>query len=849
MLKMSILLTLVLIVVNSLTFANSCEEEVLGQYKKTDWTGGSLGDGVRGELVSQIEKKDDLFEKISPEIEYSFNPLVNLKLKFSRSTKDHLDKPFKDTITKNDLYSIKVKNNLHIEFEAKTSGPFLFSEGTAGIDLALTSNYLPQDKDEDSCVFLNKIIDKSTGEGRDFIDGVCIGRSKSLLTRYYEVVVKFFSQKLNKLYSYFIDTEKGKVFADDPLAPLKLHSRLGVPMDSRIFLEENNEIKVGDIIEHTTFYAIKPLGIKYDIFSFLRPSYAKYARFFRTLAFKKISGNMVEVEIEDTSLFGDSTEIYKISPKLFSLIKLNLGKWNIENFNEERMLQKFNIDLNKDSGKVFFKKILFSAYSSTLDLHKDTILINSIGYEDSVKTFSPVYTQGFGDENSIVLKIPDVITYENRSFTNLQNLTLGDNVFTRGEKLHRKRLKNKIEFNFGPFNISKKDMSHSCNMSIESSDQEALTDDTSLNINCNYTNEYSDNKNVQEITEYLLMIQDGKMDQYDLTQLQKINFEKPSEISVKSNLSFSKKEIDKILNHSEDEIYHEISKLLFGEDAKNIFAKKYHRVWSQVRRDQSTTVVKNAKVYRDCSLMLYQYEINETVDGMYKEFNGLVGNQRGLDSYRGSKCVNYFSMAKSLVNALQEIKLDYTATGKIELALETMSSMNKVGLIQALMLRLAGGVDQNGVHFTYIVTSPELAGIIVQTNGRRYTTLSPELDRSIISELKPVFFPRLSKIKYIGNQCHDNQLLVEFELNYKVENVNDLYVSIDIANSARLKDHKISNLKINLKDIKKVKNKYQVLLDLPQNVRLNESHSIYLTLKNSDGHSLSKETKTYIRGL
>lgn len=47
-------------------------------------------------------------------------------------------------------------------------------------------------------------------------------------------------------------------------------------------------------------------------------------------------GNQVEVEIEDISLSGYSAEIYKINPKLLGLVKINLGKWGLEDFHERK---------------------------------------------------------------------------------------------------------------------------------------------------------------------------------------------------------------------------------------------------------------------------------------------------------------------------------------------------------------------------------------------------------------------------------------------------------------------------------------------------------------------------------
>ncbi len=125
-------------------------------------------------------------------------------------------------------------------------------------------------------IYFKYLIDRKNKRGSTFYTAACSGKDKTLFLVYYEKLINFFSLTTKKTLSYFVDTEKGKVFAEDLLAPLKVHSMLGVPMDHRVSFENNTDHAIGDIVEHTSFYGIKPLDVTIYLFSSIIPNYTKY---------------------------------------------------------------------------------------------------------------------------------------------------------------------------------------------------------------------------------------------------------------------------------------------------------------------------------------------------------------------------------------------------------------------------------------------------------------------------------------------------------------------------------------------------------------------------------------------
>ena len=99
------------------------QELVLGRYKKNVWN-ESLTDALNGELVKVLYRKDDLFEKLSPEVELELNPYFDVNSRFSRSVREHLPRPAGEKLSPYDFASYKVANEFQIDFEAKANaGP------------------------------------------------------------------------------------------------------------------------------------------------------------------------------------------------------------------------------------------------------------------------------------------------------------------------------------------------------------------------------------------------------------------------------------------------------------------------------------------------------------------------------------------------------------------------------------------------------------------------------------------------------------------------------------------------------------------------------------------------------
>lgn len=845
-------LTLVLFLDSGSLYANSCKEVELGRTGMSHWK-DSLPNGLKGELVNQIQKKDDLWEKLTPEIGIDLNPHVEFKFKFTRDVRDNLPLPKTGKISDKDYFTLQVNNQLHIELEAKFDGPYLIAGGNAGVSLTHSSHEFPGKK-VSNCELYKKLIDTNTKKGKDIYDSVCVSRNKNVLVRYYEKAINFLSKSISKGLGKIVDTEKNVKYAQDPLSPLKTHSKLGIPMDHTIFFENNDEIAIGDIVEHTSFFGVTPYGVRFDLFEFVKPSYSKYKRIFRTLAFKKLLGNKVIVEVEDTIISGNSVELFRLRPKLFNLLKLNLGKWSMDNFKEQNLVQHFEVDLKNKKGVAFFKKVLFSAYTPSLKLNANSVLIDHTDYLDGVVAKDPVYKDGAGSDDKIIFKIPGALSYQKRTYENIDNIQYKGQEYTSGEKLLKRKFESKLAFDLKYISLNERDNNYECIMKLSSNSTLVLDDDSSLNVECQYYNKFGVTTDIKGVNDNIKMILNGEMNKNDSKALMLLDYSRAKHINMYTNLSFSKTEISKIVNASKDKVYNEISKLLFGEKSKNVFAEKYHKVWRSIKKQPMTKRGKskrhhsNSKNARNCAIFFEQSGITDGFDKMYEKFDGHIGKGKGISAYGRNRCYSYFNVAKNIASTIFDIRESVQKTGRLNKVLNMITDLDKVGMAQSIMVRLAGGVNQEGVRFTYIINSPLLEKIIARSNGKKYEVENSEIRKSLSTEIEPVYNPRISDVKFLYNTCQKDLIQAVFKLNYSVENRKKLIGNISIKSYSKGTDKDFSEHSFNFNNIiRNSEGEYIVPLQLDRDFNEEEPYNAYFKIQNDEGFRLSREVKIYLK--
>jgi hypothetical protein len=329
-----------------------------------------------------------------------------------------------------------------------------------------------------------------------------------------------------------------------------------------------------------------------------------------------------------------------------------------------------------------------------------------------------------------------------------------------------------------------------------------------------------------------------------------VDFKSTDRLTMYTNLSFSGKDLNSIVTASEDEAYAEISKLLFGESAENIFAKKYHSSWKKMRRSSmSSKTYGKLPIFKKCSLFLAKAKILKNVENKYDDFNGIVGTKKGIDYYSSSRCYNYFKMAKKIVSNLLSIQENISTKKDIKKLVDTFQNLEYAGIFQNVLVRLSGGVSFKGTHYTYIVTSPKFKSNIVRTNGRKYSAELPMGETRVLEGIKSEFYPRIKSLEYKVNTCLNNKLNVYLELFYPVEKGSDLSIKLNIKKFSLFKDEEYFDHYISLNEMELRSGVYRIAVELPENYSYETSYSAYAKIVSSDNFQISNETKSYLKKL
>ena len=836
------------LITTSLSYAqDSCVDKTVGKYKKTIWE-NSLSDGLRGELVNQIARKENLFQKIRPEIEIG-NDIFDFKLTFTRNVNGHQPFPETGKISETDLFKFKINNSLNLELKGRADSGVVFTEAFGGVELTHSTEHIAGQK-TDFCDTLGAIIDSDSTKGKELLKSSCSTRDKSSLSSYYDVVVDYLGSGVSWILNIFAESENNVVHAKAPLEPMKLHSKLGIPMDPKVFYENNADISIGDIIEHTTYYNWKPIGVNLNLFSNSLPSYAKFIRYFRTLTFKKAYGNKVIVEVTDTEVFGTTKDIFKIRPKVLWILKLNLGRWTSEEFKERSLTQRFEVDLNMSNGESFFNELLLSAYGNSLVFgKKPTRLVDHTNYEDAVVAHSPIYRDGYGSDSQIILKLPGTFDFRDRSFLRVSSVKVDAENYSKGELLHRESFRNKFSFDIGIFELKKKDKNYECQMLFDDNESNNKRDSNSsaLNIECSYTNRYADNSILNDVYNSLKMTINQNLELAHDNALINLNFSKPTPITMYTNLSLSSKEIMKLKTVNENKVYHEYVKLLFGDDTKNIFHTKYHDLIEDERNYlRSMTLTPSPRLYK-CSQFLANAGITDKVIKKFDEFKGIVGRKKGIESVDSSNCYSHYRRAKRIASYLVTLKQDVSKNDKIKKILEAFDDLEYAGMIQNLLVRLTDGVNSDGTRYTYIVTSPKISSSLVKTNGTSYTANLPNDALRLSSELDHEFIPRIESLDFSVNSCLNNKIKIETALFFPIEDNSDLELVLSFREFSVGRDEEVFNINIPFKSMNSTDGKYSAVISVPDEYKTSESHNVYTKVINSQGERVTKEFKTFIR--
>ena len=772
-------------------------------------------------------------------------PHLDLDITFSRKVEDYLPKPKNDTVSKNDIFTYRVRNQVDFKFEGSVShSPLLFSGGTAGVNLIHIST--KNNKVKNQCELLQNILTKKTEEDKIFIEANCKKRNKSLIAKAYKGLVDFIGYLPKLVLQKLANNTRQEIHADDPMSPLALHSKLGLPIDSEIFLQENIDIAVGDIIEHTTHYSVTPLGLHFDLFEFVKPSYSRFKRLFRKVGLKKLPANKVKIEIQDIQLSGSSSELFRIEPKILGILRLKFGKGTREKFQQQSLIQSYTVDISKPLGQKFFNNILLKSYFPKIKLKAGTNILDTQEFEDVVIASAPIYKDGEGRDRLLNLKFFSWLKKKRRSHYSVQEVEFENEKVQNVGAIFEDDKERDFDLDLGLFEIKKKKIDHSCQM------QSSIDHfrNKSLQIECKYSNRYASNEEMDDIHDALLISTNEHASASDLKTIKDANLDR-DRVDFYTSLSFSNQGLNNILFSKADRIYLEIARMLFGENSQNVFAQKHHSAWQKMGRLGHPKLNRKDRFKDNCSEVMKKYNIIENHHRMYNEFNGIVGKNKNLYNTNQSSCYYYFTFAKSIVEDIKVLSQQVQTQSHIDNLVNLYPQMNYSAFVQNLLIRLSHNpFGKTDLRYTYVVSSPAMTQKVQASNGLPYEFNPLNIPESLFAELDENIHERIDNIKVYHRDCKKERMVVTFDTSYKFAELKNTKASLRLyTRNYRGKETLYHEVQVSLDKIQTADKSFKYQFNLPENHDWDRSYTLSLVLENEDQERLSLVNRVYVSGL
>lgn len=885
------------------------EYEVIGRYRKKTYDG--FASKIAAELFEEGDKSNRLFEAMNFEFDLSLGPVTG-RLRYARSV--NVDNPDVngELLSPYDYAEYRVSNTIYSGLDLELDAGVLLSEAQAGVLFGVSKKVVPRHSDladkirstdrvEDICKkarnsfnpFLNK-------EMRNIIDSKSCSSKKEGFSDWFEAFVETLNKPVRKvMHSYFADSEKVKIYADQPFEALTHYTRYGFPMDLSVFFDSNKMLSVGDSLQHTVFYGWDPVSLGADFgMGRISISAVKNTRAFRDYRIRKEGNNKVTVQVTDYLEKGHDWQWLKIRPRLLLLFKYTFLDWRDRDFDAMTFRRTYEVDLSSGEivgperklvgGLDFLKSILKKGYFVDLELDRsrmDEVPNLPVG----VEAYHPVFVQGRNASYNYLARIPGLYKRHTRDNLRLQQAWIGqDKTQAESHRAHNTSKKwTKLDWLF-----NKTDRSTRCSVNtktysdevIEFDFNKALSDRLALNIDCYHSEAYPSANWLMQAWDASYLMSNGKVEPEFRERLKKIENPTSRDLQWASNVSFNAEHLNNVIRNiraDKNRVAVELADIFFGQEYSQLWAQEsdVKGIFAHYRRNKS-----DYPIYK-MALDKYSPLYCDKMDGVLglkpsfpifysyyydKDNNNVVSKQpcyQHILNVIEPLSDNFNEIANIETSDLRR-KTD-AVLKRLELIAESFENREVVFAISMLLQRLAGETPRNPVHLTYSVDSFSFLEPIVYSTGDAF-----RVDHESISDVIPdvtdfednnhritnalllkranVSKPTSLRLDFFATHQFPRESLLEVEVREFVPIKKNRYRSkVD----RDLPDTKlVANYEIPISDITSLDRLVNGAKYVYQNVRIptdrswrtgsnGKTHVMYLRVKNANQEWLSEESK------
>jgi hypothetical protein len=748
------------------------EYEVIGRYRKKTYDG--FASKIAAELFEEGDKSNRLFESMNVELDLSFGPATG-RLRYARSVNIDNPKVNSEILSPYDYAEYRVSNTIYSGIDLEFESGVLRSEGKAGVLFGVSKKVVPRHSDltdkirstdtvEDICKrarnSFNPFLNQET---RKIIDAKDCSSDKKGFSDWFESFVEKLNSPVRKvLHSYFADSEKVKMYADQPFEALTNYSRYGFPMDLSVFFDSNKMLSVGDSLQHTVFYGWDPisLGANFGLGHF-SVSAVKNTRAFRDYRIRKEGNNKVTVQVTDYLEKGHDWQWLKIRPRLLLLFKYTFLDWRDRDFDAMTFRRTYEVDLS--SGEIvgpekklvggidFLKSILRKGYFVDLELNKSR-MDEPVDLPVGVEAYKPVFVQGRNASYNFMARFPGLFKLDKRDNLRIQQAWIGkDKTQAESHRAHSIKKKwTKLDWLF-----DKTDRNTRCSVNtktysddvIEYDYNKALSDKLALNIDCYHSERYPSEDWLMQAWDASFLMTNGNVEPEFREKLKRIKNPTKRDLQWASNVSFNAEHLNNVIRNiraDKNRVAVELADIFFGEKYSSLWAQESNvqNIFGYYRRNKNDYPIYTHALDKYSPLYCDKLEGALGLKPSFPDFYSYYYDKNTDNVVSRQPCYqlvlkvieplsrNFNEVANVETSDLRK-KTD-AVLKRLELIAETFDNREVVFAISMLLQRLAGDSESNPVHLTYSVDSFSFLEPIVYSTGDAF-----RIDHESISDVIP----------------------------------------------------------------------------------------------------------------
>lgn len=503
------------------------------------------------------------------------------------------------------------------------------------------------------------------------------------------------------------DTERAVIFFEDYAEPAVLFPDLGVPLKAELFTDGSDALAIGDSVTYTAFVGLSPLNAFVGQKGW-KLSFRRYVRLLRETTVEKRARNRVLVRVRRSYSNGNERIPLKFRPEI-SWFAFSAGYTFLESranrYGEEVADVTYRIDLSDPQGMEFFVHLLEEGTRvEPLEAPLAEPAASGVQRLIATRRDGPVHDSRFR------FHLFDWLRYDRRRVATKQEIETPE---VRLQEVVRSRSRD-LRRPFG----RRRDYHSAVSVTAQAGvawkrrdDRPATPEESAaLTVETTLSSRRVVGSELDELSTYLGTVLGLTELTPVLARIREARAGSSSGLTLDLLLSFGPAQVARLFTVEEDRVWRLLGDLLLGPELGDAWSTERKRyLWMPVYRSHGRPVPRGEPIWR-------AYDRQRGHPGGPNRGKGLGLSLNHLDSR------SLFVRAYRLARRFEELREHPENRDCIRCLADVFEGASDAVLLQALLVSLAGGVDEDGgVGYSLTLFTDELTRPLTFGNDVLYT--------------------------------------------------------------------------------------------------------------------------------